>query len=141
MEDSTITVHVASYACYFGQIAAICKPSLDASTPESRNPMILHIATFEWKEDVTDTDVAELTAALTAMAAEIPEIRSYTAGTNLHLRPAGADYGVAAIVDDAAGLDAYLDHPLHKAVYEKFIGRMMAARAAAQLPISDGSFA
>ncbi|MET4639275.1 Dabb family protein [Mycetocola sp. 2940] len=103
--------------------------------------MILHIATFQWKDDVTEADVAELTDALSAMAAEIPEIRSYAAGSNLHLRPAGADYGVAAIVDDAAGLDAYLDHPKHKAVYEKFLGRMMAERAAAQLPISQGSFA
>lgn len=102
--------------------------------------MILHIATFKWNDGVTEADVTALTEALEEMAAGIPEIRSYAAGANLHLRPAGADYGVAAIVDDAAGLDAYLDHPEHLAVYEKFIGRMMAERAAAQLPISEGSF-
>ena len=84
---------------------------------------------------------ADLTAALTEMAAGIPEIRSYTAGTNLHLRPGGSDYGVAAIVDDAAGLDVYLDHPAHKAVYENYMGWMLAERAAVQLPIAEGSFA
>jgi hypothetical protein len=103
--------------------------------------MILHIATFRWKDDVTEANVAALTEALLAMAAGIPELRSYAAGTNLHLRPAGADYAVAAIVDDAAGLDTYLDHPAHKAVYENFIGWMLAERSAAQLPISEGSFA
>lgn len=103
--------------------------------------MILHIATFRWKDDVTEADVTALTEALEAMAAGIPEIKSYAAGPNLHLRPAGADYGVAAIVDDAAGLDAYLDHPEHVAVYERFLGRMIAERAAAQLPIGEGSFA
>jgi hypothetical protein len=102
--------------------------------------MILHIATFRWKDEVTEADVTALTAALTEMAADIPEIRSYSAGVNLHLRPAGSDYGVAAIVDDAAGLDTYLDHPAHKAVYENFLGWMLAERSAVQLPIAEGSF-
>ena len=102
--------------------------------------MILHIATFRWKEEVTEANVTDLTAALHEMAAGIPEIRSYSAGVNLHLRPGGSDYGVAAIVDDAAGLDAYLDHPAHKAVYENFIGWMLAERSAVQLPITEGSF-
>ncbi|GAA2244018.1 Dabb family protein [Herbiconiux moechotypicola] len=102
--------------------------------------MILHLAAFRWKDDVTDDDVAALTAALSEMAVGIPEIRSYTAGANLHLRPAGADYGVAAVLDDAAGLDAYLDHPAHLAVYEKHLGRMIAERSAVQLPIEEGSF-
>ncbi|WP_448003109.1 Dabb family protein [Agromyces bauzanensis] len=102
--------------------------------------MILHIATFRWKDGVTEADVTELTESLMRMAAGIPELRSYAAGPNLHLRPAGADYGVAAIVDDAAGLDAYLDHPAHQAVYEQSLGRMIAERAAVQLPISQGSF-
>ena len=102
--------------------------------------MILHIATFRWKDEVTEADIAALTSALTEMAAGIPEIRSYSAGTNLHLRPGGTDYGVAAIVDDAAGLDTYLDHPDHKAVYEKYLGWMLAERAAVQLPIAEGSF-
>lgn len=102
--------------------------------------MILHIAAFRWKDDVTEADVTALTDALTQMATQIPEIRSYSAGPNLHLRPAGADYGVAAILDDAAGLDAYLDHPLHLAVYEEHLGKMIGERAAVQLPISEGAF-
>jgi hypothetical protein len=102
--------------------------------------MILHIAAFRWKDDVTEADVAELTAALADMATGIPEIKSYTAGPNLHLRPGGSDYGVAAVLDDAEGLDTYLDHPAHLAVYEKYIGRMLSERSAVQLPLSEGSF-
>jgi hypothetical protein len=102
--------------------------------------MILHIATFRWKDEITEADVTALTDALTDMAGGIPEIRSYAAGPNLHLRPGGADYGVAAIVDDAAGLDAYLDHPAHKAVYEKHLGWMIAERSAVQLPVAEGGF-
>ena len=102
---------------------------------------VMHIASFRWNADVTEGDVAALTAALHAMRAEIPEIRSYIAAPNLHLRPAGADYGVAVIVDDAAALDTYLDHPLHKAVYDDYLGRMIAERSAVQMPIDGGSFA
>jgi len=101
--------------------------------------MILHIATFRWRDEVTPEAVAVLTEALRAMAEAIPELRSYVCGDNLHLRPGGADYGVAAIVDDAEGLSAYLDSPLHAAVYEKHLGGMIAERSAMQLPLETGS--
>jgi hypothetical protein len=100
--------------------------------------MILHIATFLWRDDVTPEAVASLTEALTAMAADIPSLRSYVCGSNLHLRPGGADYGVAAIVDDAEGLAAYLDSPKHAAVYESHLGGMIAERSAMQLPLTEG---
>lgn len=100
--------------------------------------MILHIASFRWKDEVTPEDVAKLTEGLRSMAAEIPELRSYVCGENLRLRH-GADYGVAAIVEDEAALGAYLDSAPHKAVYEKFLGWMIAERSAAQLPVGDGA--
>ena len=96
--------------------------------------MILHLATFVWNDDVTADDVADLTAQLTQMAAGIPELRSYRCGESLRLRP-GADFGVAAIVDDEAGLSSYLDSDAHKLVYERLLGRMIAQRGAVQLEV------
>jgi hypothetical protein len=101
--------------------------------------MILHLVTFRWVEGVSEERVAALTEALLRMAEGIDSLRSYVAGPNLHLRPDGADYAVAAIVDDAAGLDGYLDHPLHKEVYRDHLGAMIADRSAVQLDIADGS--
>jgi len=100
--------------------------------------MILHIASFSWRDDVTPEDVTALTEALNVMAAAIPELRSYVCGPNLHLRPGGADYAVAAIVDDAEGLTSYLESPAHLSVYESHLGRMIADRSAAQLPLTEG---
>jgi hypothetical protein len=97
--------------------------------------MILHLALFTWREDVSSDDVSELTRQLTGMAAGIPELRSYRCGQNLHLRPSAADYAVAAVVDDGEGLAAYLDSDAHKAVYDGLLGRMIADRQAAQLDI------
>lgn len=101
--------------------------------------MLLHIAAFRWNDDVTEQDVADLTDRLFAMAASIPQIRSYRCGTNLRLRPSPADFGVAALVDDEAGLAAYLDSDAHAAVYEEFLGRMIADRMAVQLEVPDGA--
>lgn len=101
--------------------------------------MILHLAAFRWKDDVTPDDIAAVTGALRAMAAKIPELRSYECGENLRLRPGGADYGVAAIVDDEAGLSAYLDSDPHTEVYEKFLSRMIGERSAVQLPLGEGA--
>ncbi len=97
--------------------------------------MILHLAMFTWRDDVTAADVAELTAELEAMAAGIPALRRYHCGENLRLRPSDADYAVAAMVDDEAGLAAYLDSDAHKAVYDRLLGRMIERRQAAQLEI------
>jgi len=103
--------------------------------------MILHIAQFTWKPEVTDEQVAALTTALTEMAAQIPQIVSYRAAPNLRVRPSTTDFAVAAIVAGPDELAAYLDHPLHAAVYADHLGAMVAERAAAQLPIDAGSFA
>ena len=99
--------------------------------------MILHLALFTWRDDVTPDDVAELTSQLTEMAAGIPDLRHYHCGENLRLRPSDADYAVAAMVDDAAGLTAYLDSDAHKAVYDRLLGRMVERRQAAQLDIGS----
>ena len=99
--------------------------------------MILHLAAFTWKPEVTADDVAELTVALREMAGGIPELVSYECGENLRLRPGGADYAVAAIVADQAGLDTYLDSAAHAAIYENYLGRMLESRMAAQLPVPE----
>ena len=99
--------------------------------------MILHLAFFRWKEDVSAADVAELTASLTEMAAQLPMLRSYECGENLRVRPSDIDYAVAAVVDDAAALETYLDSDAHKAVYDRLLGRMIDTRAAAQLEVGS----
>lgn len=99
--------------------------------------MILHMAIFQWKEEVTSADVEGVTAALIEMAAGLPELKGYRAGANLGLRPGGGDYGVAALVEDGAALDAYMDSEAHKAVYAKWLGEMIADRTAVQIAVAD----
>jgi hypothetical protein len=99
--------------------------------------MILHQVVFRWNAGVTDAETLELADALREMAAGIPELRGYRCGPNLHLRPGGADFGVAAFVDDEAALTAYLDSPAHLEIFERLIKPKVAERAAVQLDVGD----
>lgn len=95
--------------------------------------MIVHLASFVWKEGTTAEQISGLTAALYEMARGVPELRYYVCGENLRLRPGGADFGVLALVDDQAGLDAYLDGDAHAEVYRQFLSEMIDTRQAVQL--------
>lgn len=103
--------------------------------------MIAHLVAFTFKPDVTQEQIAGLTATLTAMGAELPSVKAYVAGPNLHLRPKGADYGVLAVVEDQAGLDAYLDSPQHQQAFTDFLGPMTQTRMAVQIPVDATAFA
>jgi hypothetical protein len=98
--------------------------------------MILHVVTFTWNEGVTDEQVAEFTAGLRALPATIPELRRYDAGPDLGLTPGNADFAVSALVDDEAGLRAYLDHPAHQEVVSG-MRPMIASRTGAQIEASQ----
>jgi hypothetical protein len=97
--------------------------------------MIQHLAMFTFVDGTTPAEVEELTARLAEMAEKLPSLRSYHAGPNLRLRPSDADYAVSAVVDDEAGLAAYLDSDVHKEVYDTILGRLIDQRQAAQLDI------
>lgn len=103
--------------------------------------MIAHLVAFTFKPEVTDDQIAGLTATLTALGAELPAVKAYQAGPNLHLRPQGADYGVLAVVEDQAGLDAYLDSPQHQKAFADYLGPMTASRSAVQIPFDVAAFA
>ncbi len=75
--------------------------------------MIAHVAVFTFGPEMTKERADTLALDLRAMAATLPSIRQYSAGPNLRMRPDGADFGVIAVVEDQAGIDAYLDSPEH----------------------------
>jgi hypothetical protein len=99
--------------------------------------VIAHVVTFSWLEHVTEADVDALEAALAGLPAAIPVIRGYHFGRDLGLRQGNADFGVVALVDDAAALVAYLDDPAHKQLVSERIRPMTAERRAAQITWGD----
>lgn len=97
--------------------------------------LVAHLVILTWNEGVTAEQVAQLDHELDELAGKVPVLVSYLHGANLHLRDPGADYGICAIVEDS-NLNAYLDHPEHRAVLGGALGAMVAKRAAAQISIA-----
>ena len=94
--------------------------------------MIRHCVMFRFEDSVTEAEIGELSAALDALPAAIPEIVTYRHGRDLGLAPTNFDYSITAdfaTVDDFA---VYRDHPEHQAfIAERITGRV-AERVAVQ---------
>ena len=93
-----------------------------------------HIALFRWKDDVTETQVAEVERLLEALPEAVPELRSYTVGRDAGISEGAFDFAVVAEVDDEGGFVAYRDHPDHQAALA-VIRPLLADRAALQYPL------
>lgn len=99
--------------------------------------MIAHVAVFTFGPEMTQGRAELLAVELRAMALRIPSIKRYTAGPNLRLRPGGADFGVVAILEDQAGVDAYLDSPDHVDLVATSIAPFLVQRQAVQIEVPE----
>ena len=89
--------------------------------------MIAHVVLFRPRPGLTDADRRSLVDAFNAAISDIPSVRRARVGPRVtHGRGyealMRADYQYAAILefDDVAGLKAYLEHPVHEALGERF---------------------
>lgn len=98
--------------------------------------MIRHVVLFKWNEGVDEAHVAATTAAFAALPAQIPQIVSYSFGSDLGVAPTNFDY---AVTGEFASLDdfiAYRDHPAHQALLHACIVPFVATRHAVQFSVS-----
>ena len=92
--------------------------------------MILHVVTFTFRDDVSAGAIDAVDEALAQLPHIIDELRDYSYGRDMGLRPGTGDYAVVALVDDAEGLTAYLEHPAHvKAVTERLTPLVLSRQA------------
>jgi hypothetical protein len=68
--------------------------------------VITHTVSFRWKPEIPDTQLAVITDALRALAATIPEVRSYHCGSDLGVSTQpNYDYAIVATFDDVDGVE------------------------------------
>ncbi len=91
-----------------------------------------HISLLTFRDDTTGDQLDAIIAALRGLPGQIPEIRSYVVGADLGLAEGNASLAIVADFDDAAGYEAYRDHPAHQAVAAELIVPVLAGRAAIQ---------
>jgi hypothetical protein len=89
--------------------------------------MIVHVVLFQLKPELAETTRDELAEALSRVTREIPSIRRARIGSRVTIGRAyehliTTDYAFAAILefDDRDGLQAYLDHPVHAQLAQRF---------------------
>jgi hypothetical protein len=90
-------------------------------------PTVAHIVLFRPRQDLSADERTALAAAFEEAVRTIPSVRSARVGRRVtHGRPyeqlMRVNYEYAAILefDDAAGLEAYLEHPAHRQLGERF---------------------
>lgn len=96
---------------------------------------IRHVAMFRWVEDVTEEQVAEVSAALSVLPDVVPQLRAYTFGADVGISEGAYDFGVVADVADEDGFAGYRDHPEHQKALG-IIRPLLADRAAIQFRVS-----
>lgn len=91
-----------------------------------------HVVMFTWTEGTTTGQREEVAARLEELPAKIPEIGTFSLGTNAGVNPGGYDFVVVADFADRESYLVYRDHPDHRAVVDRFITPIVADRAAIQ---------
>lgn len=95
--------------------------------------MITHVASFRWKPETTEADIAAICAGLGTLPALVPSIRSYSFGRDLVIKdPTNMDFAVIATFDSIDGWREYDEHPIHDQVRSELIRPWIAERAAVQ---------
>ena len=94
--------------------------------------MFRHVVLLRWKPEATPEQRAAVETGLAALPGLIPEISTYTIGTDAHVNEGNYDLVVVADFDDVDGYLVYRDHPDHQAVIREHVAPILAERAAIQ---------
>ena len=98
--------------------------------------MIVHVVTFRWTPELPDGQVELIVAALHAVAAAVPSVRSYRCGPDVGEGGAqNHDFAIVATFDDVDGWREYDTHPEHDRVRSEMIRPWIAERAAVQFEV------
>jgi len=91
-----------------------------------------HVVLLRWKPEATPEQRAAVATGLATLPGLIPQIRTYTIGSDARVNDGNYDLVVVADFDDVDGYLVYRDHPDHRAVIQEHITPILAERAAIQ---------
>jgi hypothetical protein len=91
-----------------------------------------HVVMLRWRSEATPEQRAAVETGLAELPGRIPEIRSYTVGSDAHVNEGNYDLVVVADFDGVDGYLVYRDHPDHQTVIREGIAPILAERAAVQ---------
>lgn len=78
--------------------------------------MIVHIALFKWKPEVTQSQIEQALKEVKALKTASEGIVDIFCGENHHKESKGLTHGIVVITKDQKSLKKYRNHPLHLAI-------------------------
>ena len=94
--------------------------------------MFRHVVLLRWKPEATPEQRAAVATGLADLPGLIPQIRTYTIGSDARVNDGNYDLVVVADFDDVDGYLVYRDDSDHRAVIQEHITPILAERAAIQ---------
>jgi Stress responsive A/B Barrel Domain len=88
--------------------------------------MITHIVCWKYKPETSPEQRADHLAKLNALPTVIPNIESFSVGSDILHLERSFDTGLVAVYPDMAALDAYTVHPAHQEVAA--LGKQIAVK-------------
>ncbi|MBI4477651.1 MAG: Dabb family protein [Acidobacteria bacterium] len=95
--------------------------------------MVFHIVLFRPRPDLSEEERTAFIRALEQATTQIPQVRRFSVGRRLthgrgYEEAMTVDFEYAAVIefDDVAGLKAYLDHPAHTELGNRFFSALAA---------------
>jgi hypothetical protein len=83
--------------------------------------MVEHVVLFKLKTDATPEQTNAAVEALKGLKGQIDGIVDLTCGRNFSERSQGYEIGLVVRFRDRTALEAYIPHPAHRGVVEKYI--------------------
>ena len=85
-----------------------------------------HIAFFQFKDDCTAADIAEVWQIIEALPSQIPGILNLSWGPNTSSEGLsdGFTHSFVMLFESAAARDAYLPHPAHQSAVSRVVPRL-----------------
>jgi hypothetical protein len=98
----------------------------DEKKPDKAAANYVHVVVFHAKKDAPKDAVSAAIADCHELLAGIPSVRGLKVGRPAEMGDPNVpkqkyDFALLVLVDDYAGLKAYLDHPQHKKFVEKHV--------------------
>lgn len=102
------------------QFVAQCMLEAFGVTQSAQKKLLRHVVLFQFKEDVTEEQIQEVTDAFAKLPEKIDVIVDFEWGTDVSSENLAADFTHCFLVTfkDTAGRDAYLPHPAHQKFVE-----------------------
>lgn len=94
--------------------------------------MLRHVVLLQFTEEAQADDIQAIIDGLESLPAVIPEIASYSVGTDLGMFEGNASFAIIGDFADEAAYHVYADNPVHLQVISDKIKPFIAQRTAVQ---------